>query len=146
MIEIKFSKRRNDEESGRINRNVDMEVVAEYIFREMKVKPEEIQKIDLNTGRADTKQIVFKNGVDVESYLNNFPDTYLDYYVTVTKMSQNDKKVTFKNVPAYVPDEEILNLCAVYGEVVGKVEREKVPMTTTNGKFSLTSSTRFVMM
>ena len=100
MIELKFTRKKNDDDNSRTNRNVDADVVGEYIFSELKVKPEEIQEIDLNTGRYDTKQILFRNGVNIDSYLNNFPDTYLDYYVTVSRMTQNERKVTFKNVPA----------------------------------------------
>ena len=123
MIEIKFVKKQNDEDKGRTYRNIEIETVSDYIFSHLKVDPKEIQEIDLNTGRQDTKQILFKKGVDIEKYLNEFPDTYLDFYVTVSKMTQNEKKVTFKNVPMYVHDAEIKNLCAVYDEVVSNVER-----------------------
>ena len=83
-IELKFTKKKTDSDMLKNNRNVDLEVVSEYIFGELEVKPDEIQEIDLNTGRYDAKQLLFKPGVDVGRFVNNFPDTYADYIVSVT--------------------------------------------------------------
>ena len=77
----------------------------------------------MNTGRPDVKKILFKPRVDVDRFVNSFPDTYGDFFVEVTKLSQTEKRVTFRNVPAYVPDEEIRNLCNIYGKVEGPVNR-----------------------
>ena len=46
MIEIKFLKKQNDDDKGRLNRNIEIETVSDYIFSQMKVDPNEIQEID----------------------------------------------------------------------------------------------------
>ena len=146
MIEIKFVKQRKEGDLSRGSRNIELDVISEYIFVELGVKPDEILEVDLNTGRFDTKQILLKPGVDSDKFANDFPDTFGEYTVTVNKMSQTETKVSFRNVPSYIPDLEILNLCSVYGTVEGGVQREKLTMTTSTGKITLPSSNRFVMM
>ena len=41
---------------------------------------------------------------DIDKYVAEFPDTYADYFVNVSKMTQTEMKVTFKNIPSYIPD------------------------------------------
>ena len=146
MIEIKFMKKKIDGESVPRSRNVDMEKISHYIFGELGVNPDDILEIDLNTGRPDVKQILFKPGIDVDRFLNSFPDIYGDYFVEVSKLSQTEKKVSFRNVPSYLLNKEIRNLCNISGEVERPVNREKVNMTTLSGKVILITATRYVMM
>ena len=146
MLEISFVKEKKQGEAGRANRNVEMEVVSEYLFGTLKINPAEILEVDLNTGKPEVKQILFKPGVDTDKYTSNFPDSFGDFSVSVNKISSTMKRVTFRNVPSYVPDEEILNLCSLYGEVEGEVKREKMTMKTPNGSVNVATSVRFVMM
>ena len=63
------------------------------------------------------------------------------------KMLSDVTKVTFKNVPFSVPDEEILHLCGIYGTVVdNRVYREQLRITTSKKKGILLSPNRFVLM
>ena len=94
MIELRFIKQKKEGDAGKINRNVEMDVVAEYIFSQLKVNPEEFLEVDLNTGRQDTKQILFRPGVNIDKYTADFPDSYLDYIVNVSKMTQTEIKVS----------------------------------------------------
>ena len=144
MIEIKFQRDRFD---GDVNRkNLDLDTVSEYILGELKIKPEHILEVDLNTGRHDTKQITFKPGVDIDKYVLDFPDTFAGFHINISKMSNKEKKVTFKNVPSYIHDDELLNLCSIYGTVEGEVRRETVTLKSTDSTVTLPSSTRYVMM
>ena len=146
MIEIQFIRNRKDGETGRLNRNVELNVVSDYLFGELNIDPAMILEVDLNTGKIDTKQILFRPEVDVEEYISNFPDTFGDYSINITRMTSTEKKITFKQVPAFVPDEEILNLCALYGDVEGGVQREKINLCSNNKNIYIQTSTRFVMM
>ena len=146
MIEIKFSRVKKHGELLKPNRNVEIDTVSEYVFGELNVNPNDILEVDLNTGKGDVKQILFKPGVDTDRYISNFPDTFGEFSINVSKISNTEKRVSFKNVPSYVPDEELLNLCALYGEVEGEVHREKVSMKTASGSIPMVSSNRFVMM
>ena len=71
----------------------------------------------LEAGKGDVKQILFKLGFDTDKYVSNFPHTYKDYDINISKISNTVKRVSFRNIPSYVPDEELLNICTIYGEV-----------------------------
>ena len=99
------------QKSDRAARYIDLETISEYVFTELNLNPEDVLEIDLNLGRYDTKQILLKPHVDTDKLINDFPDTYKGFAVSVSKLTQTTTKVTFKNVPSELTDEEILNLC-----------------------------------
>ena len=90
-----------------------METISVNIFTELGLKPDNIMEIDFNTGWYDSKQILLKPGVDADKLVSDFPDTYGGYSINVSKLTQTSTNVTFRNVLSEIPDEEILNLCAV---------------------------------
>ena len=55
----------------------------------------------------------------------------------------NLTRVTFKNVPFNIPDEEIIHLCQVYGEPLNNIVQYEKPNISTRG---VPGSTRFVEM
>ena len=72
------------------------------------------------------------------------PHIYREHEMTVSVISKLVTKVTFRNVPMSIPDEEILHLCSLYGELVdGVVHREVIRLGGAT-RHSITSSTRFV--
>ena len=58
-------------------------------------------------------------------------------------MSGSITRVTFKNVPFNIPDEEIINLCECYGEPINNVVEYERGSRTTRG---VQGSTRYVEM
>ena len=146
MIEIKFSKNRKEGETGKMDRSVDLKTVSEYFFGELKIDTEKILEVDLNTGKVDTKQILFHPEVDIEHYISNFLDTFGDYRVSISRMLCTKKMITFKNVPLFVPDKKILTLCKLYGETEGGVQREKINLRANNKNIYIQTVTLYVMM
>ena len=113
----------------------------------MQDKVEECIGVDYFTGRYDTKEIVLKPDVDGNKYTTTQPIVFKEHEIRVKKMLNDMTKVTFKNVPMYVPDEEILHLCGIYGTVLeNKVHWESIRVNTTNKKGVLVSPTRYVLM
>ena len=55
----------------------------------------------------------------------------------------NLTRVTFKNVPFNIPDEEIIHLCQVYGDPVNNAVKYEKPNSNTRG---IPGSTMFVEM
>ena len=88
------------------------------IFDILKINPDDCQGVALVTSRYDTKEIKLKQEVDPTIYLTSAQIQFKDHDVTVSKQTTNITKVTFKNVPFNIPDEEIINLCSCYGEPV----------------------------
>ena len=88
------------------------------------------------------REAKFKPGVDTECYLTkDNPIDFKDHEILVTKQTANVTRITFKNVPFNVPDEEILNLCSCYGDIGdSRVSYEK---PTVNSR-RVMGATRFV--
>jgi hypothetical protein len=150
VLEMKIKKitTTNSETNEVINpKYLTMDDISELIFDIINIKFEECVGVDYFTGRWDTKEIMMKPGVDTSNFITTEPITFKSHEIIVRKMLNDVTKVTFKNVPMYVPDEEILHLCGMYGTVVdNKVCWERLKISTSTTKGFLVSPTRYVMM
>ena len=106
-------------------RSLTFEELGEFLFDILGINPEDCLAVNFNTGRYDQREIKFKPGINTSSYLRLDPVSFKDHSIKVTRQSQNITRVTFKNVPLNVPDEEILNLCRCYGRLVDKTVNYK---------------------
>ena len=123
ILEINLYKT-NPEERGM---NLTFDDLSTFIFDVLKIRHQDCVGIDYTTGRYDHREIQLKPGVDVSPYVTgNTPLLFRNHHILVKKQTNNVTKVLFRNVPLNVPDEEILNLCICYGEVLGGVTREKL--------------------
>ena len=118
--------------------------VGEFLFDILKIKPESCLEIDLNTGRYDTRELLLRPGTDLTGVItSSVPHIFKEHEITVKMLSQQVTKVTFRNVPMSVPDEEIVHLCSQYGDLVdGRVHREVIRLGGAT-RYSLVSSTRW---
>ena len=134
-------------EAPKSPKSLTMDEISELIFDVLGIKFEECIGVDYWTGRYDTKEILMKPEVDVTKYISSEPIIFKEHEIFVKKMLVDMTKVTFKNVPMYVPDEEILHLCGVYGTVQdNQVHRETIKVSTTTQRGVLVSPTRYVFM
>ena len=125
-------------------KNITFDELGDFIFDVLKVNPTDCIGFDYTTGRYDTREIKFKPNIDLEPYLSTTPYLFMEHEITVRKQLSNVTKVTFKNVPLNVPDEEIFNLCLCYGTVTDDtVHYEKMFNSKNKG---MPGSTRFVYM
>ena len=150
VLEIKMKKTNQDNRAAMdhtIVKNLTFDDVSELIFEIINIQFEECIGVDYFTGRYDTREVMLKPDVDYSKYITIDPILFKDHEITVKKMLNDVTKVTFKNVPMYVPDEEILHLRGIYYIVVDKkVYWEQLRITTTTKKGLLTSPTRYVLM
>ena len=116
ILEINIQKiKPTDEKEMEKTKPITFDDLGELIFDILKIEPADCISFDYNTGRYDSRQIKLKPGVSLEPYLVSTPITFKDHLVTTTKQLNNIVRVTFKNVPLNVPNEEIINLCNCYG-------------------------------
>ena len=113
IIEIQMNKVVVDDNQPK---SLTYEDIGELLFDVLKIPAEDCVSFNFNSGRYDQKEVKFKPSVDTTPYLRDQPIIFKDHSITVKKQRQNVTRVTFKNVPLNVPDEEILNLCAAYGK------------------------------
>ena len=145
ILEIKLTKMMVEVEGVMCKaRNISFEDVSTLIFDTIGVKPEHCLGVALNTARYDTKEIKLKPGVDPTQYTTKDTlITFKDHQVEVTIQCSSVTRVTFKNVPFNIPDEEIVNLCECYGEPINNAVHYDKPNRATRG---VPGSTRYVDM
>ena len=146
ILELNITKILSTDENGDQTRprSLTYEDLGEFLFDILMIDPEDLVALNLNTGRYDQRELKFKPDIDVSPYLRPEPVAFKDHHITVGRQSQNVTRITFKNVPLNVPDEEILHLCRVYGKPLeNKVQYEKINIKRGS---SVTGGTRFVDM
>ena len=143
IIEIHLTK---DPEKIQQNpqRPLTFDELGELIFDVIKINPEDCITFDYNTGRFDTKHIQLKPSIQADQFVTTNPIQFKGHLVSVCKQLNNITRVTFKNVPLNVPNEEILQLCNSYGKPLdNKVYFETLTNQRNKG---MRGSTRFVDM
>ena len=141
LIQFKISKVVTDEVKPPNLQDSDF---GEFLFDFLKIDAKCCLGIDVATGRYDTKELLVKADTDLTNITTSEPHLFKQHHIYATVLSSQVTKVTFKNVPLYVPDEEILHLCCHYGELTdGVVYKDSITLGIA-AKHSLPSSTRWV--
>ena len=115
ILEIHLKKNINDESPTSKPPNLTYDQLGELLFDILKIKSDECIRFNFSTSRYDTREVVFKPSVDLLPYTQVLSNFY-GHTVTTKKQSSNVIRVSFRNVPANVPDEEIINMCSYYGK------------------------------
>ena len=117
--------------------------LGELIFDVLNVDYSQCAGFNYTTGRYDTREIKFKSGVDLSPYIRS-GIVFKGHEVSTKKQMNNMTKVTFRNVPFNIPDEEIIQLCRCYGNPLNnKVHYERLYNNRNKG---MMGSTRWVEM
>ena len=100
--------------------------LAELLFDELLINCNECIGFNYSTGRYSVREVKFKPDVDISLYIKNGL-IFKGHEVNTKKQINNLTKVTFRNVPFNIPDEEIIELCKCYGSPVdNRVNYEKL--------------------
>ena len=106
-------------------RNLKHDDIATFLFDVLGIKAADCLGFDYNTGRYDTREVQLKNDIDTTRFLRVEPVEFLEHHIRVSALNTRSTKVTFRNVPLNVPDEELLHLAFHYGKPVdNRVTRE----------------------
>ena len=117
ILYIRIEKLRNSENNDIADQRINNQDIENIIFDEINVDVDQIEEIDFS--KFNTKEIYFKRGHYVKKYCRN-PFIYKGHMISVgnSAISSNHTKVTFLNVPKYVPDEELVHFCDTFGTVI----------------------------
>ena len=115
ILVINLKKNFNAEDQTSRPANLTYDQLGELLFDVLKIKSDECIRFNFSTARYDTREVVFKPNVDLSPYIQVL-DNFYGHTVTTKKQSSNVVRVSFRNVPSNVPDEEIIHLCSHYGK------------------------------
>ena len=125
-------------------RNLRHDDIANFIYDVLQVKHEDCIAIDFNTGRYDTRELQLKSDIDPTRFLRVDPVDFMDHKITVSALKNKSTRVTFRNVPLNVPDEELLHLAYHYGKPVNDVVTREV-LTNVKSR-GIKGSARYIDM
>ena len=145
IVILKLSKIYNPNDSKYKPLSLENTQLGYFIFEVLKVQQEDILGLDLNTGRYDYRELILKHNADTSSYIDKV-HIFKEHRIEVISRNRKKTRVTFKFVPHYVPDEEILNLCIPYGKLVdGIVYNEIMKFNGDEARsFACRGTTRYV--
>ena len=144
LIQFKLTKICIGGDDNNKPQNLTFSQFGEFLFDQLKINPDSCLGIDLSTGRYDTRELMLRNGTDTSTIVTMTPHIFKGHEIVATCLTTTVTKVTFKHVPLYVPDEELLHLCCHYGELVdGKVHHDQVTIGNAN-RYTLPCSTRWI--
>ena len=111
ILEIILTKIEKTDSEGKVfkHKNLTFDEIGAFLFDILKISPSDCLRFNYTTGRYDTREIMFKPGVDLSAYIGSY--IFLDHEIVTRKQRSNVTKITFKNVPLNIPDEEIIHLC-----------------------------------
>ena len=143
ILEIKLKKVATDDENVVKVKPLSFDNLGELVFDVLNIDHAQCVGFNYSTGRYDTREIKFRPGVDISPYIKE-PFEFMGHEVYTQKQMNNMMKVTFKNVPFNVPDEEIIQLCKAYGNpLYNKVNYERMFNSRNKG---MMGATRWVEM
>ena len=149
ILEIHLKKSITYDENNKEDKpkNITFDQLSDFIFGTLKIRPQDCLGIDYTTGRYDTREVQLKPEVDSSRYVTepNSCILHSNHSITVKRQTNNISKVLFRNVPLNVCDEEILQLCAVYGDIIGGVKRERLYNNKDKGKMGSNRSVEIIL-
>ena len=126
ILEIHLKKNTPVDDPSKKPANLTYDQLGELLFDVLKIKSDECLQLNFSTFRYDTREVVLKPNVNLMPYIKVI-DNFYGHKVTTSMQSSNLVRVSFRNVPANVPDEEILHLCNFYGKPTSNfVEYDKM--------------------
>ena len=118
ILELILTKIPKADSTGNVtkHRNLTYDEIGSFLFDTLKIPHTDCLRFNYTTGRYDTREVMFKPEVDISPYLGTH--IFLEHEITTRKQLTNVTKITFRNVPLNIPDEEIIHLCETYGKPV----------------------------
>ena len=124
-------------------KSLNYDDLGEFIFDIVKINFKDCLSFNFNSGRYDSREIKFKQEIDVTPYLTpSDPFTFKGHEIRIKKQRNNVTKATFKHVPLNIPDEELLRLCSFYGKPVDHIVH--VERLTNMRNKGMAGSTRWI--
>ena len=102
--------------------NISDTQLGHFLFETLELPQTQCIASDFLTGGYDLKEILVHSDTDLTNVLTlDKPHSYKEHDICILIISKHSTRVTFQGVPLSVPDEELLHLCSLHGEVTDGV-------------------------
>ena len=118
MIELTITK----PDSSTAKKLSDDDIVV-FMFDLLKIPPEECVEFNFFAQAHGKKFFTLKQGVNAKTYATKSPIDFRDHSISAEAVAVGTTRVRILYAGLDIPDEEILNLLDIFGEVVS-IQRE----------------------
>ena len=116
---------------------------ADFVFDELKIHPEDCLSFNYSLSNFTNKEVGFKPSIVITPYLGTF--TFRGHSIITRRQMSRCVRVTFRDVPISVPDEELLNIVECYGKATDSVVHFQ-PSSNPKAKGLVNMNTRYIEM
>ena len=125
--------------------NISDTQLGHFLFEMLEIPMTQCLALDFQTGRYNMKEILVRPDTDLTNILTfDKPNPHREHDIWITIISNQSTRVTFQGVPLSVPNEELLYLCSLHGDVKDGVVHTTSLRLGGKNKVSLPSSTRWI--
>ena len=119
--------------------------LGEFLFEILEIPIAQVLALDFQTGRYDLREMLVKHDTDLNKVLTyDSPISFKEHEISVSIVSNQSTRVTFKGVPLSVPNEELLYLCSLHGVIKDGVVHQTTIRLGGKTRISMPSSTRWI--
>ena len=96
-----------------VEKSLTFDDFADFLFDHLKVNPDDCSSYTFSQYSNNSKELKFKPSVDISPYIGSF--SFRGHSFTSRRQGNRTVRVTFREVPHYICDEELLNIVQCYG-------------------------------
>ena len=118
ILEVKIIKTSTpdpDVTSKRDNQ-LSFDATADFLFSTLNIDPASCLAFNHSLGNSNTKELSFKPGVSIDSYVGtyNINQGQSTFSITTRKQQSSTVRLTFRNCPLNIPDQELLHIATTF--------------------------------
>ena len=125
--------------------NISDSQLGEFLFESLKIPIAQCLALDFLTGRYDLREILVRSDTDltiVLTYDSLF--TFKDHKISISIISNQSTRVTFKEVPLSVPNDELLYLSSLHGVIKDGIVHNTTVRLGGKTRVTMPSSNRWI--
>jgi hypothetical protein len=111
---LEISSQKIDFDTNTTNRNISFADFSDFVLETLQVRPEDCVSYGHAEFGFNNKELKFRAGVDISSYCRSY--TFRGHTILVKRQGGRTVRVTFRDVPHFVLDEELRNIVETFGK------------------------------
>ena len=146
ILEVKITKTSNLDPDATTKKDsqLSFDAMADFLFSTLNIDPALCLAFNHSLGNYNFKELSFKPGVPIDSYVGtyNISQGPATFSITTKKQQSSTVRLTFRNCPLNIPDQELLHIATTFCSPVDNIIHYET-ITNTKAK-GLRGGTRYM--
>ena len=96
-----------------VEKSLTFDDFADFLFDHLKINPEDCSSYTFSQYSNNSKELKFKPSVDISPFIGSF--SFRGHSFVTRRQGNKTVRLTFREVPHFICDEELLNIVKCYG-------------------------------